>query len=70
MPASVPAAIVNRLSAEIGKHAKSPDMIERFADDGTHVLGSSSEEFRRYLIGEITRWKRLAQEFNIKAVEE
>ena len=70
MPASVPAAIVNRLSAEIGKHAKSPDMIERFADDGTHVLGSSSEEFRRYLVGEITRWKRLAQEFNIKAVEE
>ena len=70
MPASVPAPIVNRLSAEIGKHAKSRDMIERFADDGTHVLGSSSEEFRRYLVGEITRWKRLAQEFNIKAVEE
>ena len=70
MPAAVPAAIVSKLSAEIGKLAKSRDMIERFADDGTLVKGSSSEEFRGFLVGEISRWKRLAQEFNIKAAEE
>jgi tripartite-type tricarboxylate transporter receptor subunit TctC len=70
MPAAVPGAIVNRLSADIGKHAKSRDMLERFAGDGTLVMGSSSEEFRRFLVGEITRWKRLAQEFNIKATEQ
>jgi len=70
MPAAVPAAIVSKLSGEIGKHARSRDMIDRFADDGTLVMGSSSEEFRRFLVGEITRWKRLAQEFNIKAIEQ
>lgn len=70
MPAAVPAAIVSKLSAEIGRQAKSRDMIERFADDGTLVKGSSSEEFRSFLVGEIMRWKRLAQEFNIKATEE
>jgi tripartite-type tricarboxylate transporter receptor subunit TctC len=69
-PAAMPSEVIDRLSFEIRKHARSTDMLDRFADDGTLVIGSSPAEFRKYLVGEITRWKRIAQEFNIKAVEE
>ncbi len=69
-PAAIPPAIISKLSTEISRLAKSPDMLARYADDGTLVVGSSPAEFRKFVVGEITRWKRLAQEFNITAIEE
>jgi tripartite-type tricarboxylate transporter receptor subunit TctC len=69
-PAGMPGPVMDKLAAEIARAAKAPDILERFADDGTLVLGSSPADFRKYLVGEITRWKRLAQEFNIKAAED
>lgn len=68
-PAGIPAPIVDKLAAEFARHARAPDMQEKFAEDGTLLIGSSPGEFRKYLIGEIMRWKRLAQEYNIRAVE-
>ena len=68
-PVAMPPAIASKIATELGKHAQTADMQERFSVDGTIGIGSSPAEFRQYLVTEITRWKRLANEFNIKATE-
>ena len=69
-PASVSPAIINRLSSEIAKYVKEPDVIEKLTGDGTVLIGSTPEAFRQTLVTEITRWKGLAQQFNIKAADD
>ena len=67
---AVPQAIVNKLASEFGKIAKMPDVIDRFKDDGTIMVGSTAPEFRRHVVTEITRWKKIVQDNDIKASEE
>ncbi len=69
-PAGVPAVIINKLSGEIAKYVKEPDVIEKLTGDGTVLIGSTPEAFRQTLVTEITRWKGLAQQFNIKAADD
>lgn len=69
-PAAMPSAAVNRLAAEMGRIAKTEEMTSMFAKDGTLAVGSSPAEFRKFLVGQITHMKRVAQEFNIKAVDD
>lgn len=69
-PAGMPSTVVDRLSTEIGRIAKTSEMTSMFAKDGTLAVGSSAAEFRKFLIAETTNMKRVAQEFNIKAVDD
>ena len=66
----MPAPIVNKLAGEFGKIAKMPDVIDKFKDDGTIMVGSSAAEFRKHVLTEITRWRKVVQEHNIQAGEE
>jgi len=68
--AAVSPAIVNKLAAEFGKIAKMPDVINMFKNDGTIMVGSSAPEFRKHVITEITRWKKVVQDHDIKTAEE
>ena len=68
--AAVPPAIVNKLGAEFGRYAKDPMVIRQFAVDGTVPIGSTPAEFRQHLAVEISRYRRIAQENNIKAEDE
>jgi len=61
-PKSTPAAIVNRLSAAIKEAAKDPDIIARLGADGTDLVGSTPEEFRKIVVTEIDRWGKLVKE--------
>jgi len=69
-PARVSPSIINKLSAELAKIAKMPDVIARFANDGTVLVGSTPEEFRQLIVTEISRWKQLVKDHDIKADEE
>ncbi len=69
-PARVPPPIINKLSVEFAKIAKMPDVIARFANDGTVLVGSTPEEFRKLIVTEISRWKQLVKDHDIKADEE
>ena len=69
-PSGVPAAIINKLGAEFVKVSRSPDVIERFADDGTVLMNSTPVETRQYITAEINRWRRLVKEYDIRAEEE
>jgi tripartite-type tricarboxylate transporter receptor subunit TctC len=65
-PAGVPAAIVSRLSAELAKITKSPDVVTIAEADGTVLVGSTPAQARSYLETEINRWRRLVKENDIQ----
>lgn len=69
-PAGMPSTVVDRLATEIARIAKLPEMTAMFAKDGTRAVGSSPAEFRKFLVSETTAMKRVAQEFNIRAVDD
>ena len=65
-PAGTPPEIVNRLSAEIAKIAKSPEMREKLVAMGAEPVGSTPEEFKAVIDRDIAKWKPLAQKVGIK----
>ena len=64
---AVPAAIVNRLSAELAKITRSPDVVATAEADGTVLVGSTPAQARTYLETEINRWRKLVKENDIEA---
>jgi tripartite-type tricarboxylate transporter receptor subunit TctC len=65
-PAGTPPDIVNRLSTEIGKIARSPEMRERLIAMGAEPVGSTPAEFKAVIDRDIAKWKPLAQKVGIK----
>ena len=67
----VPKNIVATLSAEFGKIAKMPDVIQKFTgSDGSILVGSTSEVLAQHVATEINRWKRIVKDNNIDATED
>lgn len=69
-PAGTPAAVLDKLYSAMVKYAKTPEMTSLLEKDGTLVVVSTPEEFRKFLVAEINGMRRVAQEFNIKATED
>lgn len=65
-PAGTPPDVVNRLSQEIAKIAKSPEMREKLLAMGAEPVGSTPEEFKGVIDRDIAKWKPLAQKVGIK----
>lgn len=60
-PAGTPAAIVDRMSAELAKAVRSPDVLGHLAEDGGEPIGSSPEQFARHIATEIARWRKVVK---------
>jgi len=60
-PAGTPAAIVNRMSAELAKAVKAPDVQGHLAGDGGEPIGSNPEQFAQHLAAEIARWRKVVK---------
>ena len=58
-PAGTPKEIVTRLNSEIVKIVNSPEVTKRFASEGSEAIGSTPEEFGRYIKAEITKWAKV-----------
>jgi tripartite-type tricarboxylate transporter receptor subunit TctC len=65
-PAKTPPDIVNRLAAELSKALQSADVKQRFAAEGAEPAVMSRDQFTKFVSNEITRWRKVAQESNIK----
>jgi len=65
-PAGTPRDVVNRLSAEIGRIARSPEMRERLAGMGAEPVGGTPEEFAAVMARDIAKWTELAKSVGIK----
>jgi tripartite-type tricarboxylate transporter receptor subunit TctC len=63
VPAGTPPAIVNRLSQEIQRVLKGPEVKEKVP--GSEVAGSTPEQFGAKLNSEITKWGKLIRELGL-----
>jgi len=65
-PAGVPQAIVNKLSAEVARIVRLPDVAQRFQLDGAEPVGSTPKEFSAFLRAEMQKWNKVIKDAGIK----
>jgi len=65
-PKGTPAAIVNRLNAEISKITSNPELRRQWGAQGSAALTMGVDEFTKYLNDDITKWSNLVKSAGIK----
>jgi tripartite-type tricarboxylate transporter receptor subunit TctC len=65
-PAKLPRPILTRLHDEIVKIIHQPEVRERIVADGSEPVGSTPEEFRQYMLADLTKWAKLVKESGAK----
>lgn len=60
-PAGTPKEIVTRLNSEIVTIVRSPEVTKRFLSEGSEPIGSTPEEFARYIKAEIAKWAKAVE---------
>jgi tripartite-type tricarboxylate transporter receptor subunit TctC len=65
-PANMPAPLVKRLHEELVKALNLPDVRARIEGDGSQPVGSSPEEFRRFMHADLDKWAKLVKESGAK----
>jgi tripartite-type tricarboxylate transporter receptor subunit TctC len=66
-PAGLPREIANKISADIARVLKQPEMHERFVAQGSDPVGSTPDEFAGYIRSETAKWARLVKASGAKA---
>jgi len=65
-PAGTAAAVIGKLSGELARAARAPDVSRRLAADGGEAVGSSPEQFQQHIADEIARWRKVVQATGIR----
>jgi tripartite-type tricarboxylate transporter receptor subunit TctC len=60
-PAGTPVPIVNRLSGEVDRILKKPDVIEKFRGLGAEPVGGTPEQLGRFIAAETTKWQQVVK---------
>jgi tripartite-type tricarboxylate transporter receptor subunit TctC len=66
MPKATPAAIVNRMNAEIGKILRQPEISAKLAADGAEVVGGTPAQFGAFINSETAKYAKLIREAGIR----
>jgi tripartite-type tricarboxylate transporter receptor subunit TctC len=66
-PAATPAAIIDKLNAEMVKAFKRPDVQARLTEMGAEYVGSSPQELSRQLANDVRGWAKWVKEAGIRA---
>ncbi|HSV79340.1 MAG TPA: tripartite tricarboxylate transporter substrate binding protein [Ramlibacter sp.] len=65
-PRDLPAAVTDRLRAELGKVLRNPKVKDRFAPSGLETVADGAANFAKFHAGEFTRWQAFIRANNIK----
>jgi tripartite-type tricarboxylate transporter receptor subunit TctC len=65
-PANLPPPLLTRLHEELIRILKQPDVKSRIESDGSEPVGSSPEEFRRFMRADMDKWAKLVKESGAK----
>jgi tripartite-type tricarboxylate transporter receptor subunit TctC len=65
-PANIPAPIVAKLHKEFVRVLNLPDVHSRIVADGSEPVGSTPEEFRRFLKADVVKWAKVVKESGAK----
>jgi tripartite-type tricarboxylate transporter receptor subunit TctC len=66
VPAKTPRTIIDRLSTEINKILKMPDIITLHNNGGIVPMGTTPEEFAKFISAETDKWAKVIREAGIK----
>jgi tripartite-type tricarboxylate transporter receptor subunit TctC len=66
-PAGLPKAVLSKLSENLRKVMRAPDLSERFAKEGVDIVASTSEQFSQHLKSELQKWSKLVKERGMRA---
>jgi tripartite-type tricarboxylate transporter receptor subunit TctC len=66
-PAGMAPALLTRVHAVVTEALKHPENVQRLNAIGFDVVGNSPDEYRRFQVAEIERWRRVVQTANIRA---
>jgi tripartite-type tricarboxylate transporter receptor subunit TctC len=65
-PPGLPAALTQKINADIVKIVKSPEMQKKLADQGARPVGSTQAEAAAFMKAESDKWGKVIKEANIK----
>jgi tripartite-type tricarboxylate transporter receptor subunit TctC len=65
-PARTPADIVARMSSEIGRAVQSPDVKSKLLQQGVESVGTTPDQFAKFMQSEIVRYGRIIKESGAK----
>ena len=65
-PARTPAEIVNRMSTEINRAVQSPDVKAKLLQQGVESVGTTPEQFAKFMQSEIARYGKIIKESGAK----
>ena len=65
-PAKTPAALVERLNAEIQRALAAPEVKEKLASLGVTARGSTPDEMKRLVAGDVEKWRRVIEQAKIE----
>jgi tripartite-type tricarboxylate transporter receptor subunit TctC len=60
-PAGTPAPIVNRMSTEVDRIVKRPDVTERFRGLGAEPVGGTPQDLARFIAAETAKWREVVK---------
>ena len=65
-PKGTPAAVVNKLNAEIGRITGSPEVRKAWTSQGTTAMTMSVDEFTKYMNDDIAKWAHIVKVSGVK----
>ena len=65
-PAGTPKEIVNRVSGEVQKILRDPAMKEKLAQQGYEAVGSTPEEYEKFMRDEVAKWAKVIKDAGVK----
>jgi tripartite-type tricarboxylate transporter receptor subunit TctC len=68
-PGRTPAAMIQRINAEVVKAGGAPEVTKKMTEDGAVMALSSPEQYGKAIVADLARLKKLVAENNIKSEE-
>jgi tripartite-type tricarboxylate transporter receptor subunit TctC len=65
-PANLPRPVVTRLHGELIRILNAPDIRERILSDGSEPVGSSPEDFRKFMHADLSKWAEVVKKSGAK----
>jgi tripartite-type tricarboxylate transporter receptor subunit TctC len=66
VPAGTPKEVIQKISDEIVKALKTPDLSERLTGNGADIIAAGPREFSAYLTSETAKWSKVIKQAGIK----
>lgn len=65
-PGKTPPEIVDKLSDALRKAMQTPQLQQRYATEGAEGVPMTPQEFSKYVLGEVSRWRQVVKDAGLK----